>query len=127
MATLSTHVLDTATGRPAAGVAVRLADAAGATIADAVTDADGRVRPLGGQLAPGDYRLTFGTGAYFAASRPGGDDGAPAAGVHDATDDGPRAAFHPRITVEFTVTAADEHYHVPLLVSPFGYTTYRGS
>ena len=121
MATLSTHVLDTATGRPAAAVAVRLIDATGATIAEAVTDADGRVRPLGGTLAPGDYRLTFDTGAYFAAAAPPGGD------ADRATTEGTRVAFHPRITVEFTVTAADEHYHMPLLVSPFGYTTYRGS
>lgn len=107
MATLSTHVLDTATGRPAAGVAVRLQDAAGGTIAEAVTDADGRVRPLGGELDPGDYQLTFVTGEYFTAA--GG------------------AAFHPRVTVEFTVTAGEPHYHVPLLLSPYGYTTYRGS
>jgi 5-hydroxyisourate hydrolase len=107
MATLSTHVLDTATGRPAAGVAVVLRDAAGAVLAEAVTDADGRVRPLGGQLAPGDYRLAFGTGDYFAR--------------HGTS------AFHPRVEVDFTVTAAGEHYHVPLLLSPFGYTTYRGS
>jgi 5-hydroxyisourate hydrolase len=107
MATLSTHVLDTTTGRPAAGLAVRLADRTGATLAEAVTDADGRVRPLGGELLAGDYALTFATGGYFAA--------------------GGATTFHPRVTVEFTVTATDQHYHVPLLLSPYGYTTYRGS
>jgi 5-hydroxyisourate hydrolase len=111
MATLSTHVLDTATGRPAAGIAVTLRDADGTTLAEAVTDADGRVRPLGGDLAPGEYRLTFATGEYVAAS--GG------------------SAFHPRVSVDFTVTDSVEpggdHYHVPLLLSPYGYTTYRGS
>ena len=107
MATLSTHVLDTTTGRPAAGVAVRLADGSGTTLAEAVTDADGRVRPLGGELAAGDYALTFATGDYFAA--------------------GGGSTFHPRVTVEFSVTATDQHYHVPLLLSPYGYTTYRGS
>jgi 5-hydroxyisourate hydrolase len=107
MATLSTHVLDTATGRPAAGMAVTLQDSAGTVLGEAVTDDDGRVRPLGGRLEPGDYRLTFATGDHFARQAV--------------------AAFHPRVSVEFTVTAAGEHYHVPLLLSPFGYTTYRGS
>jgi len=107
MATLSTHVLDTATGRPAAGVAVVLRDGAGEVLAEAVTDADGRVRPLGGVLVPGDYRLAFATGDYFAGQG--------------------TSAFHPRVGVDFTVTADGEHYHVPLLLSPFGYTTYRGS
>ncbi len=107
MATLSTHVLDTTTGRPATGIAVRLADPSGTVLDEAVTDADGRVRPLGGDLAPGDYRVTFATGDYFAAAG--------------------SAAFHPRVTVEFSVTDTDQHYHVPLLLSPYGYTTYRGS
>jgi 5-hydroxyisourate hydrolase len=107
MATLSTHLLDTATGRPAAGVAVVLSDAGGAVLAEAVTDADGRIPALGGELVPGDYRLAFDTGDYFAR--------------HGTT------AFHPRVGVDFTVTADGEHYHVPLLLSPFGYTTYRGS
>jgi 5-hydroxyisourate hydrolase len=98
MATLSTHVLDTAAGRPAAGVPVTLFDADGSTLADAVTDADGRVGSLGGELASGRYRLRFGV-------------------------DGP---FYPEVVVTFTI-AADEHHHVPLLLSPYGYSTYRGS
>ena len=98
MATLSTHVLDTAAGRPAAGVPVTLFDAAGTTLADALTDADGRVGSLGGELATGDYRLRF------------------------AVD----GAFYPEVVVAFTI-AADEHHHVPLLLSPYGYSTYRGS
>jgi 5-hydroxyisourate hydrolase len=98
MATLSTHVLDTAAGRPAAGVPVTLSDTDGATLADAVTDADGRVGSLGGELASGTYRLRFGV-------------------------DGP---FYPEVVVAFTI-AVDEHHHVPLLLSPYGYSTYRGS
>jgi 5-hydroxyisourate hydrolase len=117
VASLSTHVLDTSTGRPAAGVAASLHDATGASLADAVTDADGRVAALGGDLDAGPYRLTFAVGDYFSAT---------------GTD-----AFYPRVVVEFRVTGdggeawrterGGRHYHVPLLVSPFGYTTYRGS
>ena len=99
--TLSTHVLDTARGEPAAGVNVRL-ERDGTTVVEAVTDADGRVRDLG-PVSAGRYRLVFDTGAYL----------------------GPDA-FFPAVTVEFTVTG-DRHYHVPLLLSPFGYSTYRGS
>ncbi|QDO87163.1 hydroxyisourate hydrolase [Ornithinimicrobium ciconiae] len=98
MATLSTHVLDTAAGRPAPGVPVTLLDAADAVLAEASTDADGRVGSLGGELTPGTYRLRFGV-------------------------DGP---FYPEIVVAFRIVA-DEHHHVPLLLSPFGYSTYRGS
>ncbi|WP_432476823.1 hydroxyisourate hydrolase [Nocardioides sp. GXQ0305] len=98
MATLSTHVLDTAAGRPAQGVPVTLSDADGATLAEAVTDADGRVGSLGGELATGSYRLRF---------------------VVDG-------AFYPEVVVAFTISA-DEHHHVPLLLSPYGYSTYRGS
>jgi 5-hydroxyisourate hydrolase len=98
MATLSTHVLDTSAGRPAAGVPVTLLDADGAVLAAAATDADGRVGSLGGELAPGTYRLRFGV-------------------------DGP---FYPEVVVAFTISA-DEHHHVPLLLSPYGYSTYRGS
>jgi len=99
--TFSTHVLDTTTGRPAAGVAVLLDERELGS-----TDADGRLRPTG-HLGPGRHRLTFGTGDYFGAR-----------GV---------AAFYPEVTIAFTVTDPAEHYHVPLLLSPFGYSTYRGS
>ena len=98
MATLSTHVLDTAAGRPAEGVPVTLLDTADQVVAEGVTDADGRIGSLGGELATGTYRLRF-------------------------TTDGP---FHPEVVIAFRVTA-DEHHHVPLLLSPYGYTTYRGS
>ena len=106
--TISTHVLDAALGCPAAGVAVRLEDATGSALGEAVTDDDGRVADLApGSLAVGDYRLRFDTGGYFAASG--------------------RDAFYPEVVVAFTVADAAERYHVPLLLSPFAYSTYRGS
>jgi len=106
MATLSTHVLDTGAGRPATGVTVVLESVAGEVLGDARTDADGRVGSIGGELAPGDYRLRFDTGAWFA----------------DAGVEG----FYPEVAVSFTITG-DEHFHVPLLLSRYGYSTYRGS
>ena len=114
MSAITTHVLDLAHGRPAAGVAVLLErrDATGSfrEAGRGVTDADGRAKALlapGAALEAGTWRLTFETGAYFRA-----------AGA---------AAFHPSVSVTFEVTDAARHHHVPLLVSPFGYTTYRGS
>jgi 5-hydroxyisourate hydrolase len=106
MATLSTHVLDTGAGRPASGVAVVLESAAGELLKVARTDTDGRIGSLGDDLAPGVYRLRFDTGAWFSD-----------AGVE---------AFFPEVTVVFTI-AADDHFHVPLLLSRYGYSTYRGS
>jgi 5-hydroxyisourate hydrolase len=109
---ITTHVLDTARGRPAAGVPVVLERAVGEgweELGRGATDADGRLRTLvaeGAALAAGRYRLTFDTSAYF-------------------RDHG-EAAFYPEVAVVFTV-ATDEHHHVPLLLSPFGYSTYRGS
>lgn len=108
MSQVTTHVLDAALGRPAAGVAVSLTDSAGTVIATAVTNADGRVSELGpDSLEPANYRLVFETAAYFAAT------GTP--------------TFYPRITIDFSLTDADSHYHVPVLLSPFAYSTYRGS
>ena len=108
MSNLSAHVLDTRWGVPASGVELHLSTAAGEHLASGTTDADGRIRDLGPQtLDPGDYRITFETGDYFAA-----------------TD---QATFFPRITVDFTVGSAQEHYHVPLLLSPFAFSTYSGS
>jgi 5-hydroxyisourate hydrolase len=104
---LTTHVLDTATGRPAAGVAVTLRRD-GTPIARAVTNADGRTdAPLleGEALVPGVYELVFAVGSYFAAT-PG---------------------FLDEVPVRFTVADASQRYHVPLLVSPWSYCTYRGS
>jgi hydroxyisourate hydrolase len=108
MATISTHVLDTSLGRPAEGVPVVLQRADGGdTIGSGVTDSDGRVKDLaGGPIAPGVYRLGFDTAAYFAAKS--------------------RDAFYPEVSVVFRVVDAS-HHHVPLLLSPFGYSTYRGS
>jgi 5-hydroxyisourate hydrolase len=110
---ITTHVLDTGAGRPARGVPVRLElrteTGAFEELARGVTDEDGRVTDL---LAPGTlgaatYRITFETGPYFERT---------------AT-----ANFYPEVAVMFTVHAPTEHHHVPLLLSPFGYSTYRGS
>jgi len=113
MTGITTHVLDTARGRPAAGVGVSLARRSGdawAELATARTDANGRVGnllPDGVKHPAGTYRLRFDTAAYFAAQ-------------------GGAAPFYPFVEIVFEIRDA-EHYHVPLLVSPFGYTTYRGS
>lgn len=108
MAGITTHVLDTAAGRPAAGVPVTLEfqdDGAVTTLAQTTTDADGRaLLSDGSTLAEGIYRIRFDTAAYH------GD-----------------AAFFPEVTIEFRVSDVAEHHHVPLLLSPFGYSTYRGS
>jgi 5-hydroxyisourate hydrolase len=107
MATLSTHVLDTSRGRPAAGVRVALQYASGAEVGHGVTDADGRIPSFGPErLGAGDYRLRFDTAAYFAEL-----------GV---------SCFYPEVVVTFSVSG-DEHFHVPLLLNPYGYSTYRGS
>ncbi len=107
MGTLSTHVLDSSIGKPAAGVAITLIHA-GETIGSGVTDADGRVSTIGPEkLAEGEYTLVFEVGAYFAA--------------------GGREAFYPRVLIAFDIADAEQHYHVPVLLSPFSYSTYRGS
>ncbi len=107
---ISTHVLDTSTGRPAAGIPVSLqvlGEMDWRELGAGTTDSDGRVSDLGPDtLAAGDYRLEFSTGAHFAAA------GTP--------------SFFPSVTVEFRI-AEEGHYHVPLLISPFAYSTYRGS
>lgn len=109
--TISTHVLDASAGTPAAGVSVTLSRLAGSwlDVESGVTDADGRYRFLADAPA-GTYCLTFGTGAYFTAQAV--------------------ATFYPEVAVTFTVPAAADgagHFHVPLLLSPFAYSTYRGS
>lgn len=109
MSAITTHVLDTALGRPAGGVPVRLSRTAPdhAVVAEAETDGDGRVADLGPErAAPGTYELRFDVAAYAAATG--------------------QACFFPEVTVTFTVTD-DRHHHVPLLLSPFAYSTYRGS
>jgi 5-hydroxyisourate hydrolase len=112
MRSISTHVLDITRGRPAQGVPVTLEKKDGASFArvtSGATDADGRVKELvpEGQLTEGTYRITFDTGAYFGGL-----------GVE---------GFYPEATISFVVRDANAHYHVPLLLSPFGYSTYRGS
>ena len=111
MSTVTSHVLDTARGAPAVGVPVRLESVSGAgqeEIGRASTDADGRVREIGPDRLPrGTYRLVFDTAAYFAHQR--------------------TAGFFPEVAITFTVGGDGQHYHVPLLLSPFGYATYRGS
>jgi 5-hydroxyisourate hydrolase len=114
---VTTHVLDTATGAPAAGVLVRLEHVSGSgavsEIGRASTDQDGRASGLGpAQLKPGTYRLVFDTAGYAQAQQ-AGDDAEP--------------AFFPEVTVTFVVGGLPRDYHVPLLFSPFGYSTYRGS
>jgi 2-oxo-4-hydroxy-4-carboxy-5-ureidoimidazoline decarboxylase len=120
---VTTHVLDTARGVPAAGVPVRLdrVSAAGSEeIGRARTDADGRVRVIGpGRLSPGTYRLTFGTADYFAAMN--------AKAAPRPAPSGEPGPFFPEVAVTFAIDGQAPHYHVPLLLSPFGYTTYRGS
>jgi len=109
---LTTHVLDTAGGRPAAGVAVTL-HGPGDLVVEAVTNADGRTDvPLVEVLIDGCYELTFDVGRYFAE--------------RDATsDDGP--PYLDQVPVRVNLTAAMGHVHVALLVTPWSYTTYRGS
>ena len=114
MSTISTYVLDTSLGKPASGVPVMLerisTGGARAELGRGVTDADGRVphlAPPGQPLTPGTYRLRFDTAVYFAATG--------------------RSVFYPSISVDFRVVAGDvTNHHVPLLLSPFGYSTYRG-
>ncbi len=100
MSQLTTHVLDTALGRPAEGISVSL-EHDGGVVAHGTTDTDGRIADLGpARLEPGTYRLRFDTAA--------------------------RSPFFPEVVIAFAVTD-ERHVHVPLLLSPHGYTTYRGS
>jgi 5-hydroxyisourate hydrolase len=110
---ITTHVLDLAHGRPAAGVAVRLerraGDGAWRLLGLGRTDADGRVRewPGADEPSPGVHRLTFATGPYL--------------------EEAGAVAFYPEVAVVFRVVDVSRHHHVPLLLSPFGYSTYLGS
>ena len=110
---VSTHVLDTSIGRPASGMAVRLERLDGDAwieLSRTATNDEGRVAALlpgGAPVSTGTFRLTFDAAAYFAAR---------------AQD-----TFYPSIAIEFVVRDLAQHYHVPLLLSPFGYSTYRGS
>lgn len=113
MSGITTHVLDTSRGRPAPGVPVTLEiEAAGGwkLVGKGTTNADGRVSELvspAGSVAPGVYRLIFDTGKYFAGQQ--------------------SESFYPQVTIIFRLADAAQHYHIPLLLSPFGYSTYRGS
>jgi 5-hydroxyisourate hydrolase len=113
MTRITSHVLDTSAGRPAVGLTVRLEQSgrgAGgpAPLASATTDADGRVRDwLPAGVPAGRYRLVFETGAWFRAAG--------------------RDTLYPEVTIDFEVPDGVPHYHLPLLLSPFGYSTYRGS
>jgi 5-hydroxyisourate hydrolase len=108
MSGISTHVLDTSLGRPAAGVSVVLETASGKELARGTTDADGRIGALlaGGVSVEGDYRLRFATGDYFCRLR--------------------QDALYTEVIIQVWL-APGTKYHLPLLLSPFGYSTYRGS
>lgn len=117
MGRLSTHVLDTVNGRPAAGVAITLErlhpDGSRERLAQAVTNSDGRTDGplLSGVLQPGSYELSFAVGAYFR-------------GLGSAL---PEPAFLDLVPIRFGIAEPEGHYHVPLLASPWSYSTYRGS
>ena len=98
MSTLSTHVLDTAAGLPVSGIRVYLETRVGTPLGESVTDHDGRIGSLGGELIAGDYVLRFAT----------------------------EGVFFPEVVVVFTISD-ERHHHVPVLLSPYGYSTYRGS
>lgn len=108
---VTTHVLDAALGRPAADVPTRLehlADAGWELVAEGRTNDDGRVPDFGPvDLEPGTYRVWFDSGSYFAATGQNG--------------------FYPEVTLTFALTSPEQHYHVPLLLSPYAFSTYRGS
>jgi 5-hydroxyisourate hydrolase len=109
MSGITTHVLDVVLGRPAGGIAVRLERREGfawAVVRESATDADGRCRDLANDAGPGQYRLTFATGAYLEQLS--------------------RRTIYPEISITFNC-GDEEHYHLPLLLSDNSYTTYRGS
>jgi 5-hydroxyisourate hydrolase len=109
---ITTHVLDTSAGKPGRNIRIDLERAVGTgwhPLSSGVTDDDGRLRTLtqAGPVEPGTYRIRFETGAYFTAQS--------------------QSCFFPVVEIQFTVVDGTQHYHVPLLLSPFGYSTYRGS
>lgn len=112
MSAITTHILDISIGKPATGVAVKLDrqmdDGTWEPVGSATTDDDGRARDLvGGPLTAAVHRLTFEVGRYFTARRV--------------------EAFYQDVSIAFVVRDTSQHYHVPLLLSPYGYSTYRGS
>ena len=108
---ITTHVLDTSRGKPAAGIKVVLEVQSGSSwkeIGSGTTSDDGRIADLlAASVSPGVYRLTFETAEYFQSMK--------------------TESFYPKVSIEFEIKNSDAHYHVPLLLSPFGYSTYRGS
>jgi 5-hydroxyisourate hydrolase len=108
---VTTHVLDATSGRPAADVAVTLERQVGGSwqpVASGRTDADGRISEFGpADLERGVYRVSFAVAAYFRAQD--------------------QPSFYPKVVIPFTLDDPDQHYHVPLLLSPYAYSTYRGS
>ena len=109
---ITTHVLDTSLGKPGKGIAIELEHAEGGgwhRVGAGVTDDDGRLRTLtpAGPVKPGVYKLRFHTAGYFAGRN--------------------ELGFFPEVEIQFTVADGSQHYHVPLLLSPYGYSTYRGS
>lgn len=105
---ISTHILDTSLGQPASAVRVQLLDGTGQLLATALTNADGRISDFQlPQLSTGPYALVFQTQAYFERSD--------------------RNSFFPSVAIHFFLDRLDQHYHIPLLISPFAYSTYRGS
>ena len=112
MSQVTTHVLDTSTGKPGRDISIRLMSKVidkWETIAQGITNNDGRVTdllPKGKTIAAGDYKLVFETGSYYAEKN--------------------IKTFYPVVEIQFTISD-DSHYHVPLLINPFGYSTYRGS
>ena len=113
MSQITTHILDTSLGKPAAGVRVSLSqqtESEWIEVGVGVTDDDGRVSDLldsGATLPAGQCKLTFGTGDYYA--------------------DIDTPCFYPQVEIQFSIAGDGQHYHVPLLLNPFGYSTYRGS
>jgi len=110
MSNITTHVLDTSVGKPAAGINVvlELKRDQWETIGNGTTNNDGRIADLtGDRLSAGHYRISFALAEYFQAQKV--------------------EAFYPAAHIEFIVKDPDQHYHVPLLLNPFGYSTYRGS
>jgi 5-hydroxyisourate hydrolase len=113
MSQITTHVLDISLGRPAANVQIlleaRLGSGEWTVVGRGTTDGDGRLKDLaaGKSLNPGTHRLTFETGAYFSLRKMDG--------------------LYPQVVIVFEVKDARDHYHIPLLLSPYGYSTYRGS
>lgn len=107
---ITTHVLDSVAGRPAAGIDVVLErwDSQWTSVAQGTTNDDGRIGDLGPETLPsGKYRITFDTGGYFATTN--------------------TPTFYPEVTITFEIDENEKHYHVPILLSPFAFSTYRGS